>query len=295
MRKIQVAIYYNEKKGFLFFPIGIMVKGPRILIEPVIEKDASVPLRDIGDSVIKSLHHSEKSLPVPKEDFDRNLVLKASGIKGHNKFNNTFKCVLWEKQSDCYFVSNKETKEEVQLALNTTSEEIGKVVLQLLSNEVIRDTITNRTFTTSYGSEVSYVKPADTFSDRGDGRTDAYQVYVYEEDDRNYLAFLIDNNYAERTKDGINKRWQQMYGEFDEFEYMEVDEKYLKIVIKGKTKDKLITSNFYQDNSHYLEVVMELDVNSISLEEQTYVTEELRKVVESIKITPKSDLHEKKN
>lgn len=285
MRKIQVAIYYNSKKGFLFFPFGIIDNGPRVIIEPAIKKNISTSMQEIGDAISQSLVHSRNSLPVKQADFNGNLVLEVSGIKGHTRFNNIYKCILCEQQSDHYFILNTETKETIQIALDSKPERLGEAIMQLLSGEVVKRDDRVCSFTTLYDSIVSYTRPSDDFVDRGDGGTDAYQIYAYEENDKSYMAFLMDNGYTELTEKTIRKRWGQMYGELLEFKHKTVNEGPLKILIKARTADKLITSNIYQDGDGFFEMVTEIDTKSISSKKQKSIEEEFKKVIESIKIT----------
>ncbi|MFV0394861.1 MAG: hypothetical protein ACK5LC_10775 [Coprobacillaceae bacterium] len=138
----------------------------------------------------------------------------------------------------------------------------------MLSGKIIIENEEIDTFNTVNGNTVSYIRPFDDLIDAGDGHTDAYQVYVHEDNDENNIAFLIDNSYGEVNEESIKNKWEQWYGELIEFTYNETNESPLKIMIKGKTNTTLIFSNLYQDGNTLMEVSAKLDYISTSIEKQ---------------------------
>lgn len=85
------------------------------------------------------------------------------------------------------------------------TEQIGITVKDMLSQKSAVQSNKLLTFNTIFGNLVKYVRPNDDFIDIGDGHTDAYQIYAYEKDDRNFIAFLIDSGYLDYTENAIKK------------------------------------------------------------------------------------------
>lgn len=121
--------------------------------------------------------------------------------------------------------------------------------------------------------QINYIRPSNDFEDAGDGHTDAYQIYTYDSNDKNYIGFLIDNGYLEYTENAIKQRWQQMYGTLLEFNFQAVSNMPKKIQVSGKTKNEMINSHIYQDGEGKLEVLYEIDLVNTSEKEK----EELKK------------------
>lgn len=103
MKKVQVAIYFNKNLGFLIFPFGSLKNGPRIIVDPLVKLEKEASTIEIGSAILTSLSNSEKTLPLSREQFNSDLVLKASGIKSHSKFNHVYEYISCEKKRGCIF------------------------------------------------------------------------------------------------------------------------------------------------------------------------------------------------
>ena len=69
----------------------------------------------------------------------------------------------------------------VELPLSTSYEQIGQTIWNLLHDEETDSQNEEQTasFQTLNANTVAYQLPSDDFVDRGDGHTDAYQIYLY--------------------------------------------------------------------------------------------------------------------
>lgn len=135
MRKIQAAIYYNTKKGFIFFPFGIMQNGPRIIIGPGIKKEKDATLIEIEENILKCLIISEQSVPIEKVNFNPNLALEVSGEKGYTKFNRLYQCVICEKKENGFYLENRTEKKETFIS-DSEIKQLGKSTVELLSQYI---------------------------------------------------------------------------------------------------------------------------------------------------------------
>lgn len=132
-------------------------------------------------------------------------------------------------------------------------------------------------------NKVIYKCPSDDFIDIGDGHTDAYQIYVNESDPQSQIAFLIDNGYSEISKQGVRKRWKQIYGKLKDYCFEEKKEDVLQIVVRAKTEQAVVKSYFYQDGEDLLEVLTEIS-NNIPETRKLELEKEINSIIESVSI-----------
>lgn len=244
MKKTQVAIYYNDEKGYLFFPFGVLKNGPRIIINPAIKENKDISTLEIGDKIVQCLEVSKNALPLEKSEFNKNLALEISGTKSQTKFNNLYKYLLCEEKDHKLFLIDKEEKKEYVFEKEDIIG-LGNQVSKILSQGMNSNDSDSLVLKTVNENTVIYTRPSFDFEDAGNGHTDAYQIYTYNSNDKNYIAFLIDNGYTGFTESAIKQRWNQMYGKLIEFEF--VSDMPKKIQVRGKTKSEMIISHIFQD------------------------------------------------
>lgn len=281
MKKTQAAIYYNNEKGYLFFPFGVLKNGPRIIINPAIKENKDISTLEIGDKIVQCLEVSKNALPLEKSEFNKNLALEISGTKSQTKFNNLYKYLLCEEKDHKLFLIDKEEKKEYVFEKEDIVG-LGKQVSKILSQGMNSNDKVSLVLKTVNENIVIYTRPSDDFEDAGDRQTDAYQIYTYDSNDKNYIAFLIDNGYTSFTESEIKQRWNQMYGKLIEFEF--VSDMPKKLQVRGKTKSEMIVSHIFQDGDGMLEVLYEIDLMDNSEKEKEGIEKEFEKVISSIKI-----------
>ena len=133
---------------------------------------------------------------------------------------------------------------------------------------------------------VAYQLPSGDFVDRGDGHTDAYQIYEYESEEGSHslIAFMIDNGYSEVSSQGIKKLWEQIYGNVEEYRFEEQENTLYKVMACARTKQGDVRSYFFQDGEDLLEVFVEIN-NGFSAEQREKIEKEVKRVMDSITIT----------
>lgn len=235
MKKTQVAIYYNDKKGYLFFPFGVLKNGPRIIINPAIKENKDISTLEIGNKIAQCLEVSKNALPLEKSEFNKNLALEISGTKSQTKFNNLYKYLLCEEKDNKLLLIDKEDNKEYVFE-NEDIIGLGNQVSQILSQSMNSNDGDSLVLKTVNENTVIYTRPSDDFEDAGDGHTDAYQIYTYDSNDKNYIAFLIDNGYSGFTESAIKQRWNQVYGKLIDFEFISDMPKKYRLEEKQRVK-----------------------------------------------------------
>lgn len=281
MKKIQVAIYFNNEKGYIFFPFGVLKNGPRILINPAIKENKDISVLEIGNKIMQCLEVSKNALPLEKSEFNKNLVLEISGLKSQTKFNNLYKYLLCEEKDNKILLTDKMNNKEYVFE-DEDIVGLGSQVFNILTQYMSYDDSDSLALTTINKNNVIYARPSDDFEDAGEGHTDAYQIYTYDDNDKNYIAFLIDNGYSDYTESEIKQRWQQMYGTLLEFSFESISDMPFKIRVRAKTENEMIVSHIYQDGEGMLEVLYEIDL--INTPEKKELEKEFEKIISSIKI-----------
>ena len=284
MRKIQIAIYYNEKEGYIFCPFGILRNGPRIIMGPGTKKETVISADEISNTVKECLKLSENSVPIEKKDMDPNLVLKLAGVDNPKKLNRIYKYLACEKKENYLYVSDK-ANGRIECIPCEKEDEIGALILRMLVGVKVMNIGNNLTFTTINKNIISYSIPSDDFDDIGDGHTDAYQIFSYRKGENSYIAFLIDNGYKDFSETSIKNRWQVLYGDIHDFQYKELDESILKIKVSAKTNTKELNSCFFIDGDGLLEVMAEINILALTENNQKKAIQEYWKLIESVKVT----------
>ena len=289
-----VSIYYSQDLGYIIVSYATLKdSAANVVMNPVNVKEKTISEDELGIAIKEAMQKSCDSSPMELRECPE--FWKIKGIKGFSAFSKKFRSINIEQNENCYeliewlrdkdgsYVPPKDFKTE-QLPLSASVKELGMIVRQMLSGELKREDDSIFSFQTLNENTVTYTRPGDDFEDRGDGHTDAYQIFTHETHNKNYIAFLIDNNYSEISEDGVKFRWNQLYGELFEYQYEEINNKELKIVIKGKTKEVELKSYFYQDGEDLMEVLIEIDIVHTPKEFQQEIKMELEKVIGSINI-----------
>lgn len=219
---------------------------------------------------------------------------KSPGIKGFASFSKKFQCIdvehsgavlrlekLIRDTDGGYIHSDTST---VEIPANSTAEQLGSTVLELFSTGQSQPLSRTISFETLHGRTVTYRRPSDAFTDCGDGHTDAYQIFSFDDAPENHIAFLIDSGYSELTEAAIKSRWCRMFGELLEFHFQAQQGGEPMAVIKGKTANAEITSYIYQDGEGTMEVMSLIEL-ALPQEVQKTLQMECELMVSSITIS----------
>ena len=292
-----VSVYYNPERGYIIASeTNIKDSLMDVIMNPVMTEKIDVTVEQLGEAVLTALEKSRKALPAVEEDIKDFKFWQISGIKNFAAFSKKFKCIeVTEKEHRLHLVRLKrdsygayewdKNDKGIDIDLNSSCEYIGNLIYTLFYEEekkvLIEEEIVS--FQTVNENEVTFNSPSDSFLDIGDGHTDAYQIYTYENDEKSLIAFLIDNGYSEISKPEIERRWTQIYGTLKEYSYEEVDKDLLKLVVCAATDKLSIKSYFYQDGGDLLEVLTEISTN-VSGEQRLEIEKEIENVIKSIRI-----------
>ena len=297
MKEEKVSVFYYKEFGYIIASYTEFI-GSRIptLVNPVMTIKKEEGYEALGSTVWNAFDISKNALPVERDNKNPYQYWHVANIKGFAAFSKKFQSIKINKNEDGYeflkmkradnggYISSKEHHPLKKPNILTTAE-LEQVIQQLFADDAVMKDPDKSSFITVYDNVVEYTKPSDDFEDSGDGHTDAYQVYVYEENDKNYISFLIDNPYTEIKAEIIRARWEQMYGKIREFQLEEIDNGFLKIRIYGRTDAAQIEAYLYQDGDHLMEVTTVTDILNTSMERQKKIREEFKKIINSIKIS----------
>lgn len=297
MNSGKVSVYFYSKFGYIIASYTTIKDSIiKTVMNPVITKKADVSAQELGETIIESMEKSRKALPVERLEVKDFKFWQISKIKGFSAFSkkfrclkiseegNTFEIVEWDRESDGSYGDPTGKKEPCQISSNATATQIGEAVLEYLSENLTIEVDDKLSFDTVNGNCVTYNRPSEKFLDIGDGHTDAYKIFSYEDNDKNYIAFIIDNNYPSFASEDIKERWEKIYGSLLEYQYKKIDKDILKLVVTAKSKSTEIKSYFYQDGEDLLEVLMEIDLENTSREFQNQISEEFKMITNSINI-----------
>ena len=235
-----------------------------------------------------------------------------SGIKSFSSFSKNFssvKIIVDDGICKCY---------KLMLATKSGGYKVDKNYYfecpkEFLYNEINRikswllmvneNNFKNGGFETAGDSKVSYKLLPDEYIDIEDGHTDAYQIYIHEEYENNYIGFMIDSGY-ERVINSvieklceklfyntlnkkIKKTWTRWYGTLKSFKYKEIDDKEYCVEITGKNKKIEKHSYLYKDGEEVLELTFQIDLVNTPLELQEKIKKDFTKFVKSVKVIKK--------
>ena len=297
MIKGSISIYYNSEWGYIVVADTTLYDSVmRVTIPPIMTENNNATELCLGKMALEALERSRNAMPVMEEEIADFNFWQVSGIKGFSAFSKRFQCVEVEEQETVYHVEQlirerngsyvwDESADGINLDLDCTEEQMGRVIYKMFHEEILSDAGRSDTvsFETVNHQTIQFVHPPDQFQDVGDGNTDAYQIYTYQDDEKTYIAFLIDNGYAQVNQQGILKRWKQIYGNVQDFHFVKNTEGVIKYVATAKTQETIIKSYFCKDGDGWLEILLEIN-NQFSIEHKTQVIEYMEEMIKTIKI-----------
>ncbi len=297
-----VAVYYHAEKGYIITSHA-RVKDAAFYkaMPPVGTLESNVSAEELGKVILAGLKRSKNAKPVDSGAFPDYKFWQISGIKGFSAFSKkyrnvdvalcgkSFKAVRLKRVSDGGYVWAKDENGR-EVSVTVSGKDIGKAVLSLLQLELpddFRETPGKEelaSFQTVHGSAVTYKRPSDAYTDAGDGHTDAYQVYAYEEDQESCIAFLIDSGYAQISSRGVRERWEQQYGSLKSYRYREPENGIWKAIVSAVTEKVFLKSYFCQDGEDHLELMAQIG-SELSAREKEQFRREFKRVADSVEIT----------
>ena len=252
---------------------------------------------EFGNEILTKLEYSENS----KHKNSKKDFWTVTGIKSYNtfckkykfievlKYDDKIKVELWVSIGKGY-IGSKNPNNIVELLLPINPEVLGETVrnLALNSKDIDFENISkNGGFETADDSKVSYKLLPDEYIDIEDGHTDAYQIYIHEDYENNYIGFMIDTAYESFSSEDIKKTWTRWHGDLKSFKYKEIDNKEYYVEITGKNKKMEKHSYLYKDGEEVLELTFEIDLVNTPLELQEKIKKDFKKFVKSVKVVNK--------
>ena len=245
---------------------------------------------EFGNEILTKLEYSENS----KHKNSEKDFWTVTGIKSYNtfckkykfiqilKYDDRIKVELWVSIGKGY-IGSKNPNNIVELLLPINPEVLGETVRNLALNAKDIDFECGG-FETADDSKVSYKLLPDEYIDIEDGHTDAYQIYIHEDYENNYIGFMIDTAYESFSSEDIKKTWTRWHGDLKSFKYKEIDNKEFYVEIIGKTNKVEKHSYLYKDGEEVLELTFEIDLVNTPLELQEKIKKDFKKFVKSVKI-----------
>ncbi len=293
--KASVSVYLGE--SILIIPFVIDERG--LLIAQYQDKNYSHTISNIefGNEILSKLEYSENSKYKNSEkDF-----WTVTGIKSYNTFSKKYKLIDVSKYNDKIKVlawynlgkgydPSENPDDTVELTLPINPEVLGETVRNLALNSKDIDFEKDfkcGEFETADNSKVSYKLLPDEYIDIEDGHTDAYQIYIHEEYENNYIGFMIDTAYESFSSEDIKRTWTRWYGALKSFKYKEIDSKEYYVEIIGKTNKVEKHSYLFKDGEEVLELTFEIDLVNTPLDLQEKIKKDFTKFVKSVKVVEK--------
>ena len=290
-----ITIFYNEEFGYI---IGSHTKQAKTDIPTtldqveILEPDTSI--ENLSKYMYKAI---EKSFNNPI--YNNEILPKywtVSGIKSFSSFSKNFssvKIIVDDGVCKCYKLMLATKSGGYKVDKNYYFEcpkeflynETNKIKNWLLMvNENIAK---NGGFETADDSKVSYKLLPDEYIDIEDGHMDAYQIYIHEEYENNYIGFMIDTAYESFSSEDIKKIWTRWYGALKTFKYKEINNKEYYIEISGKTNKVEKHSYLFKDGEEVLELTFEIDLVNTPQDIQEKIKKDFKKFVKSVKVVKK--------
>ena len=252
---------------------------------------------EFGKEILSKLEYSENS----EHKNSKKHFWAVTGIKSYNTFCKKYKLILIVKYDDRIeievwyntgkgYESSKNPEETVELLLPINPEVLGETVrnLALNSKDIDFENISkNGGFETADDSKVSYKLLPDEYIDIEDGHTDAYQIFIHEEYENNYIGFMIDTAYESFSSEDIKKTWTRWHGDLKSFKYKEIDDKEYYAEVSGKNKKIEKHSYLFRDGEEVLELTFEIDLVNTPLDLQEKIKKDFKKFVKSVKVVNK--------
>ena len=249
---------------------------------------------EFGKEILNKLEYSEKA----KRRNSKKDFWTITGIKSYNTFSKKYKSIdilkyddrieleVWYYSGKGYELSEN-PNDTIELTLSINPEVLGETVRNLALNSKdidFENNFKNGGFETADDSKVSYKLLPDEYIDIEDGHTDAYQIYIHEDYENNYIGFMIDTAYESFSSEDIKKTWTRWHGDLKSFKYKEIDDKEYYVEVSGKNKKIEKHSYLYKDGEEVLELTFEIDLVNTPLELQEKIKKDFKKFVKSVKI-----------
>ena len=246
-----------------------------------------------GKEILNRLEYSEKA----KRRNSKKDFWTVTGIKSFSTFSKKYKLIdiskyddkieveVWDNIGNGYGGSDN-FSEPVELLLPINPEVLGETVRNLALNSKDIDFECGG-FETADDSKVSYKLLPDEYIDIEDGHTDAYQIYIHEEYENNYIGFMIDTAYESFSSEDIKKTWTRWHGDLKSFKYKEIDDKEYYAEVSGKNKKIEKHSYLFRDGEEVLELTFEIDLVNTPLDLQEKIKKDFKKFVKSVKVVNK--------
>ena len=245
---------------------------------------------EFGNEILTKLEYSENS----KHKNSEKDFWTITGIKSYNtfckkykfikilKYDDRIKVELWVSIGKGY-IGSKNSNNIVELLLPVNPEVLGETVRNLALNAKDIDFECGG-FETADDSKVSYKLLPDEYIDIEDGHTDAYQIYIHEDYENNYIGFMIDTAYESFSSEDIKKTWTRWHGDLKSFKYKEIDNKEYYAEVSGKNKKIEKHSYLYKDGEEVLELTFEIDLVNTPQDIQEKIKKDFKKFVKSVKV-----------
>lgn len=296
MKNESISIYYNDKFGYIITS-DTMVKGLPIhaVVNPVISKPFDINSKILGEAIKEGFLKSLNAKPVELSMARTYKFWQITGIKSFSAFSKNFKMIEifvqenefiiceWTRDKDGSYSEPQQKEGQIRLSKKISYEELADKVMDILHD--FRATYDSEySFSTIDGNIVTYKKASEEFVSKGDGNTDAYQIYRYIDNPSSYIAFLIDNGYEEYNEASIKMRWEKIYGSLSEFNYKKIDNDKVKFQAYGSSKEKLIVTTVFEKENDIFEVLVEIDCTNTSLDIQEKIMKEYYSIIDSVHI-----------
>ena len=287
MKPSKISVFYNKDFGYIIASetkiVGSIINT---VVNPVITLNSQSSNEELGREIISGLKKSEEAKPINSlnEGFK---FWQISGMKSFRTFSQKFQNIKITRNEKNYLINKMKTldkggyiKDENNSSylypLTLSASSLGSHLLKLIDLE--EKIYTNEyTFNTIHSNKIIYDRPSDVFEDKGDGHTDAYQIFTLNNDDNTFIAFIIDNGYKSFNVNDIRTKWTQWYPELYDFTYQRVNENGIEFIVTANVQNMNVTSYFYNDDESYLEIMTQSTKNSKE-------KKEIENVINSIKI-----------
>ena len=252
---------------------------------------------EFGKEILSKLEYSEKS----KRRNSKKDFWTITGIKSYNTFSKKYKSIdilkyddrieleVWYYSGKGYELSEN-PNDTIELTLPINPGVLGETVRNLALNSKdidFENNFKNGGFETADDSKVSYKLLPDEYIDIEDGHTDAYQIYIHEDYENNYIGFMIDTAYESFSSEDIKKTWTRWHGDLKSYKYKEIDNKEYYVEVSGKNKKIEKYSYLFKDGEEVLELTFEIDLVNTPQDIQEKIKKDFKKFVKSVKVVKK--------
>lgn len=298
MKYGRIKVYHNLKFGYIFCAettvAGTVMKT---VMDPVSIGRQDLSDAQIGEKILENLEKSRNAPPIERAQIQNFKFWQISGIKGFAAFSKQFNGVsLFEEDSKinimqlvrdadgAYVVPETQLPVQLDAKMADLTAQIGQQVRKLLAKVPGKESDQEMSFETVDGRRVFYKRPSDEFANVGDGHTDAYQVFVQEENPNNAIMFLMVCDDTRLDEAAVRERWEQFYGKLRDFTYCILDgkDKEKIIQVSAKTNSQEVLASIWCEKNEGLEIVAQIDGVRTSAKGQEEIRKEYHRLLASI-------------